>query len=770
MTGIRAHLDAVLAGATRLGAALLPAVIRRSFAAKFFAGVVLVVLITGSVGAYNYLSVDERLESNAEQELVATAELQADGLDRWLVNTKLQTRMLSNQDVFDSRDSQAISLHLEDTVYSGVMSGEVEAIHYISLSSTEVIASSDEDLKGTNLADEGVRWTEGDLSVELYNYESVRVTSDTYDSPATDGPAIAFISPTRWNPDNAVVVVVNATEIANSFRQTTDGATTEVLNADGEVVLTQGADGDRSIVETHDEMNETLLTAGLDGESGFQAESATVAGFSSVESEDWVVVTYAPQSAIFSLKQQVTWSILTTIFASVAVLGVIAAIGGNAARSLRRLSGKLGEMETGDLRVELESRRSDEIGRLYEASASMRDSLRETIAEAETEREEAEVARREAERARELAEENQSEAERAKREAERTSALLVATAEEYRDVMDACADGDLTRRLDDDVDSDAMSAIAESFNEMIARWEGILADIRRFADDVADESEVVTEHVGAVSAAGAEVSRSTQDISEGAIEQRDDLSEITDEMSALSATIEEMAASADEVATVSQEAAERGESGREAAGAAIEEMTEIETRAEATADEVVGLREEIARIGEIVELIEEIAGKTNILALNASIEAARAGEHGDGFAVVAEEIKDLAEQSQTQAAEIEEMIDGITDDVDVAVDALDRNDDRVERGVEEVDDAVENFEEIGDSVDELKDAIAEVATATDQQAASTEEVAALVDETAESADEVAEETHAIGSAVEEQTAMVTQVNESVAELVDDLEE
>ena len=130
-------------------------------------------------------------------------------------------------------------------------------------------------------------------------------------------------------------------------------------------------------------------------------------------------------------------------------------------------------------------------------------------------------------------------------------------------------------------------------------------------------------------------------------------------------------------------------------------------------------------------VINDIAEQTNLLALNASIEAARAGDAGDGFAVVAEEIKNLAEESQQRASEIEDIVSGVRKNTNETVESLEKTNGLLRNGAEKVQRSGETFQSLAGVVENVSNGITEVADATDDQAASTEEIASMVDRTVE---------------------------------------
>ncbi|MFC7226005.1 globin-coupled sensor protein [Salinirubellus salinus] len=280
------------------------------------------------------------------------------------------------------------------------------------------------------------------------------------------------------------------------------------------------------------------------------------------------------------------------------------------------------------------------------------------------------------------------------------------------------------------------------------------------------ESDVL-EPVEELQNAAEGVSTSAQEISGVAERQRESMENVAGEVSNMSATIEEIASTADEVNGRSAQAAETADEGRESAETAREVMGDIDEAATEMADDFSSLQERIAEVDEVVEVINRIAEQTNLLALNASIEAARAGDAGQGFAVVADEVKSLAEESQRQAGQIEQLVEDIRADATETVASLDETEEQVDHGIERVEDAMASLDDIAEAVEETSRGIREVADATEEQAASTEEVASLVEDAVEGATAVSTEVDDIAAATEEQTAMLDEVTRVVARLTEE---
>lgn len=752
---------------SRVARFVTPEFVRRSYLAKFGVAILVVVLCIGAVGATTYVQTSDQLEEQARSEYTTASTSSASSVSEWRQERTNNARMLAEYNVLVGGNYSQIQSFLNDEITS--MPSDVKNIHYVQFQSQESVASTDSGMRRQRLTADVAPWSTQDIS---YGNDGVYVSEPYVKNGDTRVAFVARIS-SEYGTRPAVVITTSLTSVTNNFRQPVEGSFTQLVSASGNVL---GDDSSAARLQPYVESgNSTVVAAAANDRSGFLAagESAKafevdhVVAYAPVRGTDWAVALHVPTSDAYALQTTVTNRLLVMIAVALAGLGFIGlTLGRGTVTALNVLGRKAEALERGEYDTNLDVNRVDEIGGLFTSFAEMRDSLQDRMAAVEHEREAAQDAKAEAETAQHEAEDARERAEEAKHESERQARELETTAAAFSESLAAYADGDLRVRLDEDVDQDAMADIAASFNDMAAAMEETVAGVVAFADEVANASDEVTARSEAVEQAGREVSTSVDSINERTNDQRDQLETVAAETDDMSATIEEVAASADQVAETSRSAAALGDDGRDAAAEAVDELQTIETETEQTAAAVRELESQMGEIESIVDVITDIAEQTHILALNASIEAARAGQDGDGFAVVAEEVKELAEETKDSAGGIDDLITDVRNQTDESVEAMANIQDRVSEGVDTVEETHDTLEDIVARVEESDAGVQEISRAMDEQASSVTDVAGAVDEVVQLGDETADEAQTAAAAAQEQAATLSDVTDQARSLTD----
>ncbi|HXF93708.1 MAG TPA: methyl-accepting chemotaxis protein [Nitrospiraceae bacterium] len=275
--------------------------------------------------------------------------------------------------------------------------------------------------------------------------------------------------------------------------------------------------------------------------------------------------------------------------------------------------------------------------------------------------------------------------------------------------------GDLTKRVPVE-GRDEIAQLGGYFNAFIDKLQKMIAKVAHVTDKVASAS--------------AELSATAEEIAKGAETLSSRATQTATAVEEMNATVAEVAQNSSKAAGIAQETVKTAKDGRVIVGETISGMKQLSDAVANSATIISALGRSSDQIGQIVRVIEDIADQTNLLALNAAIEAARAGEQGRGFAVVADEVRKLAERTTKATKEISNMIREIQHNTKGAVDSMEEGTQKVAGGVDLVNRTGEALSRIAEMVTQSADMIRQIAVASEEQSVATQQIAGDIENVA----------------------------------------
>ncbi|MGD8192502.1 methyl-accepting chemotaxis protein [Brevibacillus ginsengisoli] len=349
------------------------------------------------------------------------------------------------------------------------------------------------------------------------------------------------------------------------------------------------------------------------------------------------------------------------------------------------------------------------------------------------------------------------------------SIILKRTMQPLRDLQETAeriAQGELSEEFiqKDHGRRDEIGALINSFNKMIIDLRRFIIKSKDASMQVAAASEELTASAEESTKVTEQISASTQQLAAGSAQQLRSVTHSADWIQNLSNNANHIMNSSEEMSQLADSASHASSEGIHSVSEVLRQIEKIKTVSEETNHMISNLGDRSQEIGTIVNMITDIANQTNLLALNAAIEAARAGEHGRGFAVVADEVRKLAEQSAKSAQQISDLIAIIQNQVEQAIQVGNQNAEEVTHGLEKTDQANQSFVQIQAAINSLTVKVKEVSSAVEKLNLGTQQLASSTDEITQSAEETSSATHQNAAASEQQLASMEEISSSATAL------
>ncbi|MDD4801509.1 MAG: methyl-accepting chemotaxis protein [Syntrophomonas sp.] len=325
------------------------------------------------------------------------------------------------------------------------------------------------------------------------------------------------------------------------------------------------------------------------------------------------------------------------------------------------------------------------------------------------------------------------------------------------------SEGDLTSVIPQQA-KDELGQLASHINVMIARMSELIGNTKSLIINVSQSTSELLTRSEISASLMKDMTFQSEEMSATAADQAQLTGNSRLVISEMSVAIQQLAGNAQEVASSALTATDKAKDGESQVEKAISQISIISDTVNSTAMVIEGLGIKSQEIGQIVDLITNIANQTNLLALNAAIEAARAGEQGRGFAVVAEEVRKLAEESGEAANRIADLVKEVQSEADSAVKAMQAGTKEVAMGTKVVGNAGQAFEYIIAAINTVNEQIQEVSAASEEMAASAETAIQSIEQTNLTADKNAAVAKKISSLAREQLSGLEETGASIDRL------